>query len=274
MPRLEAGHRGFGRQAVQGGQPRIGRSSMPHVTTYSVLESSNITPVRIQPPDACPAIRPTPPLTDSEKRKHAENMADHELVRHVETSLRPVGKSLKHITPYLEEARSRFAHPGRRVPVPGLPSYTEWIHQTLGCSDRHVRRLLAAAKEPTDSSREDVLEQSPRQAKHDEAMRQACRLAHAVLGMEEPAECDPSGVQRKPALAAMAYQFLRAAHRKPISVIVRVKKLQQADVRGLCKIILMCLEVQVDQVFKTLADEDRREALCLFTQEIASRYDR
>jgi hypothetical protein len=36
----------------------------------------------------------------------------------------------------------------------------------------------------------------------------------------------------------------------------------------------MCLEVQVDQVFKTLADEDRREALCLFTQEIASRYDR
>jgi hypothetical protein len=247
---------------------------MPHVTTHSALESSTITATRIQPPATCPQLSPVLCLSECEKQKNAESMTDQELVRHVETSLRPVGKSLKHIIPYLEEARSRFAHPGRRVPVRGQPSFTEWIHQTLGFSDRHVRRLLAAAKEPTDSSHEDVLEQSPRQNKRDETMWQACRLAHAVLGLKEGDECDPSGVQRRAALTAMAYQFLSVAHRKPVAVIVRAKNLQPADIRGLSKIILMCFEVQVDQVFKTLAAEDRREALHLFTQEIASRYDR
>ena len=156
--------------------------------------------------------------------------------------------------------------------MPGEPSFGEWIRQNIGLSDRHVRRLLAAAKEPTDCARKDELERSPRQDKRDEAMWQACRIAHAVLGSEEPDGCDPSGVRCKAALKALAHQFLNLARRKHIPVVVRAKELQPADIRGLCKIILMCFEVQVDQVFKTLADEDRREALGLFTQEIANRY--
>jgi hypothetical protein len=71
----------------------------------------------------------------------------------------------------------------------------------------------------------------------------------------------------------MAYQFLRSAHRKPIPVIVRAKPLQPADVRGLCGVILRCFEMQFDQVFKSLADEDRREALSLFEGLIADRYN-
>jgi hypothetical protein len=37
-------------------------------------------------------------------------------------------------------------------------------------------------------------------------------------------ECDPSGVERRAALAAMAYQFLGVAHHKPMAVIVRAKR--------------------------------------------------
>jgi hypothetical protein len=71
-------------------------------------------------------------LTEIGREEHAE------LVAHVEDKLRPVGESLVHLIPYLQEARARYAHPGRRVPVPGQPTFTEWIRKNLGISDRHV----------------------------------------------------------------------------------------------------------------------------------------
>jgi hypothetical protein len=160
-------------------------------------------------------------------------MTDEELVRHVESRLRPVGKELRSIIPYIQEAHARYAHPGRRVPVLGRPTFTQWIRQNLGVSDRHVRRLLAAANEPTDRSRGDELEQSPKQEKHDEAMWQASRLAHAVLGLYEPDERDPSGLQRKAALATLAHEFLNLSGRKHIPVLVRLRQLQPGDFRGL-----------------------------------------
>jgi hypothetical protein len=230
-------------------------------------------PMPIHPPDFGPAISPTLTLTESEKQKDAEDMTDVELVGHVENKPRPVGKELLSLIPYLREARSRYGHPGRRVPIAGQPTFTEWIRKNIGVSDRHVRRLLAATKEPSEHFRERELEQGPKQQKRDEAMWQACRIAHAILGLDEADECDPSGVQRRAALTALAHQFLHGAHRKPIPVIVRAKPLQQADIRGLYRIILMCFEMQFDQVFKSLADEARREALSLFTEQIADRYN-
>jgi hypothetical protein len=153
--------------------------------------------------------------------------------------------------------------------VHGEPTFTEWIRKNIGVSDRHVRRLLAAAKEPVDRAPED----SPKQQKRNEAMWQACRIAHAILGLDEADECDPSGVQRRAALTALAHQFLRGVRRKPIAMIVRTKPLQPADVRGLCSVILTCFEMQVDDVFKSLASEDRRDAVRLFTDQIADRYN-
>ena len=227
----------------------------------------------IEPPDSCPHVSPAICLSESEGEKSAEAMSDGELTRHVEIRLRSVGKELRSLIPYLLEARRRYAHAGRRIPVAGQPSYTEWIHQTLGISDRHVRRLLAATKEPTDCSRGDELEQSPKQQRRDEVLWQANRIAHAILGLDEADERDPSGRQHRAALTALAHQFLHGAHRKPIAITVRTKPLQPADVHGLWKVILMCFEMQLDQVFKSLADEDRNEALMLFTQQIADRYN-
>lgn len=169
------------------------------------------------PSDICPSISPTLPLTESAKEKRAARMIDEELVRHVEGKLRRIGESLRHLIPYLREARARYAHPGRRVPVSGEPTFGEWIRQNLGVSDRHVRRLLAAVKEPTDFSRGES-EQAPKQQRRDEVMWHASRLSLAILGLDESDERDPSGLQRRAAITAMAYKFLNLMRRKQIPV--------------------------------------------------------
>jgi hypothetical protein len=51
-------------------------------------------------------------------------------------------KKLRELIPYLREARRRWAQPGRRVPVPGRPCWTEWITQNLRVTPRRVQQLL------------------------------------------------------------------------------------------------------------------------------------
>jgi hypothetical protein len=58
-------------------------------------------------------------------------------------------KKLKELIPYLREARRRWAQPGRRVPVPGRPSWTEWITQNLHVTPRRVQQLLNEPSEIT-----------------------------------------------------------------------------------------------------------------------------
>ena len=59
-------------------------------------------------------------------------------------------RKLKEIVPCLREARERFAKPGRRVPVMGNPTWTEWVEQNLGVTIRTVQRLLREETEPDD----------------------------------------------------------------------------------------------------------------------------
>jgi len=56
-------------------------------------------------------------------------------------------KKLRELIPYLREARRRWAQPGRRVPVPGRPCWTEWISQNLHVTPRRVRQLLSEPAE-------------------------------------------------------------------------------------------------------------------------------
>ncbi len=58
-------------------------------------------------------------------------------------------KRLRELIPYLREARRRWAQPGRRVPVPGRPCWTEWITQNLHVTPRRVQQLL---NEPSEVS--------------------------------------------------------------------------------------------------------------------------
>jgi hypothetical protein len=58
-------------------------------------------------------------------------------------------RKLRELIPYLREARRRWAQPGRRVPVPGRPSWTEWITRNLHVTPRRVQQLL---NEPSEIS--------------------------------------------------------------------------------------------------------------------------
>ena len=57
-------------------------------------------------------------------------------------------KKLRELIPYLREARRRWAQPGRQVPVPGRPCWTEWIRQNLHVTPRRVQQLL---REPSET---------------------------------------------------------------------------------------------------------------------------
>lgn len=56
-------------------------------------------------------------------------------------------RRLRDLIPYLREARRRWAQPGRRVPVPGRPSWSEWITQGLHVTPRRVQQLLSEPSE-------------------------------------------------------------------------------------------------------------------------------
>jgi len=113
---------------------------------------------------------------------------------------------------------------------------------------------------------------APNQQKRDEMMWQAGRMAHAVLGLGAPDERDPLEVNRKAALKALAYQFLNLAGRKQIAVVVRLKELQPADFRAIYGILAQCFDMQLDQVFGSLDEPERTEALRRLAQEITNRY--
>lgn len=56
-------------------------------------------------------------------------------------------RKLRELVPYLREARRRWAQPGRQVPVPGRPCWTEWITQNLHVTPRRVQQLLSEPSE-------------------------------------------------------------------------------------------------------------------------------
>jgi hypothetical protein len=56
-------------------------------------------------------------------------------------------RKLRDLIPYLREARRRWSQPGRRVPVPGRPTWTQWITQNLHVTPRRVQQLLSEPSE-------------------------------------------------------------------------------------------------------------------------------
>ncbi|MGA2875725.1 MAG: hypothetical protein ABSE82_09325 [Nitrososphaerales archaeon] len=95
-------------------------------------------------------------LVDILSKDRGESCQPPDLVRTlpdselIERCMRGFGK-LKEIIPYLREARKRFAKPGRRVPVAGQPTWTEWVEKSLGVTIRTVQRLLSE-KSPHDKT--------------------------------------------------------------------------------------------------------------------------
>ena len=76
----------------------------------------------------------------------AKMMDDEELLFRCEDGFR----DLREIIPYLREARDRFAQPGRRVPVPGNPTWTEWVETNLHLTLRRVQQILSEGARPSE----------------------------------------------------------------------------------------------------------------------------
>jgi hypothetical protein len=91
-------------------------------------------------PDISPEVTP---VSYDDQKKHAKSLNDEQLCDFLERTFAPVKRAIAYNLPYLAEARMRFMQQGRRVPVCGQLSWTEWISNNLGISDRQVRRLLA-----------------------------------------------------------------------------------------------------------------------------------
>jgi hypothetical protein len=101
---------------------------------------------------------------------------------------------------------------------------------------------------------------------------QAGRMAQAVLGLDAPDERDLSGINRKAALRALAYQFLNLAGWKHMPLVVRLKELRPGDSHALCLILTQCCDTQLDQVFGSLDQAERTETLRRLAHEIMNRY--
>lgn len=78
---------------------------------------------------------------------HPETLTDAELVEKCMQGFR----GLRETIPYLREARDRFAQPGRRVPVPGNPTWTEWVETNLNVTVRRVQQLLSEGTKPRET---------------------------------------------------------------------------------------------------------------------------
>ena len=116
----------------------------PDGPRYRALGNSMVVPVlrwigeRIAAVDALPAGAMLHP------EELANKLSDSELIDRCVQGFR----KLKEVAPYLREARDRFSQPGRRVPVPGNPTWTEWVEANLGVTVRRVQQLLSEATEP------------------------------------------------------------------------------------------------------------------------------
>jgi hypothetical protein len=83
-------------------------------------------------------------------------MTNSQLCTFIQQRLRRGREVLISLRPWLAEARRRYSQPGRRVPVPGRPSFTEWIHLHTGYSDRYIRMILSDAEPYTRRPRKRV----------------------------------------------------------------------------------------------------------------------
>lgn len=70
-----------------------------------------------------------------------KSLNDWQLTHVCEQGLRAL-RLTRECKPYLLEARARYKKPGRRVPVPGQPTWTEWVERVSGYSVRTIQLLL------------------------------------------------------------------------------------------------------------------------------------
>jgi hypothetical protein len=73
-------------------------------------------------------------------------LTDHQLITHLKKHFGPAKRHWQRELPYLLDAYRRFSQPGRRVPVKGRPTLTEFCQRVLGINIRTLQRWVAEAE--------------------------------------------------------------------------------------------------------------------------------
>ncbi len=95
----------------------------------------------------CPEVEIVQP---NDPVKHAASMENEELLAHLKTELGGLQRKIEENRPYLLEAHGRFSQQGRRTPILGFPSWSEWVRINLHVHIRTAQRWLAPPKEETE----------------------------------------------------------------------------------------------------------------------------
>jgi hypothetical protein len=98
----------------------------------------------------CPEVEIVP---TNDPVKLAASMENEELLTHLKTELGGLQRKIDENRPYLLEAHSRFSQQGRRTPIPGFPSWSEWVRINLHVHIRTAQRWLAPPKEETEKKK-------------------------------------------------------------------------------------------------------------------------
>jgi len=85
-------------------------------------------------------------LQPGDLEKHSASLKDEQLLAHLKIAFSGIRDTLQRSLPYLLDARRRFAKPGRRLPVEGKPTWTQWVRENLHVDIRTVQRWIAAPK--------------------------------------------------------------------------------------------------------------------------------
>jgi hypothetical protein len=128
-------------------------------------------------------------MSPSVPPKRAKDMSGEELIAFLRSHFYgPIKRRLKKYKPYLLRAHKIFSQPGRRVPIKGLPSWTEFCERELGVSIRTIQRLLAG-------------DESPKPRYNAAGIR---RLEAVVVEAQKVVDADPENKKYAPMREAMA----------------------------------------------------------------------
>jgi hypothetical protein len=95
----------------------------------------------------CPEVEIVP---TNDPVKLAASMENEELLTHLKTQLGGLQHKIEENRPYLIEAHSRFSQQGRRIPISGFPSWSEWVRINLHVHIRTAQRWLTPPKEASE----------------------------------------------------------------------------------------------------------------------------
>jgi len=135
----------------------------------------------------------------------AADMTEAELIAFLQSKFfGPLKRQLKKYKPYLLRAHKLFAQPGRRIPIPGKPLWSEFCRKQLGVHVRTVQRWLA--------------EDTPRlpTKKHQRDKYDSVDIAHleqVARAAQKLADANPDNPEYEP--------IRRAIDQKPSGLFVR-----------------------------------------------------